>query len=367
MALDLRGLLKRDWAAKLVWPLAALALLLVFNLGVDLATGHMKEGFFHLEVRDGHLYGTLIDILNRGSPVVLLALGMTLVIATGGVDLSVGAVMAIAGAVAAVLITRQELLGRFFSLFGAAAAAFVMSHPALVFAVILAVSLMAAMLAGAWNGVLVAQFRVQPIVATLILMVAGRGIAQLITDGQYITFTDSRLVYIGNGHFLALPFTVTIVVAASAITWLLTRKTAIGLFVESIGSNETACRYCGINARLVKFLVYVFSGLCAGMAGLITASNIRCADANHAGLYLELDAILAVVVGGTSLAGGRFYLLGSIVGGLLIQTLTTTMYARDVSSDVAPVPKAIVIAAVCLLQSPVLRGQLAALAGRRAP
>lgn len=312
--------------AKIFWPLLALGLLLLFN--------HcFTPGFFNLEIRNGYLYGSRIDILNQGAKVMLLALGMTLVIATGGVDLSVGAVMAIAGAVAAQLIVA---LGQ-------------------TFGVALAGALAAGLMAGAWNGLLVAGFGVQPIIATLILMVAGRGVAQLITDGQIINFTHPHFVFLGNGHWLGLPFTFTLVLAMLALTYALTRGTAIGLFVESVGDNETASRYAGVNARTVKFLVYVFAGLCAGMAGLVACSNIKCADANHAGLYLELDAILAVVLGGTALTGGRYYLLGSIVGALLIQTLTTTMYARDVSPDIALVPKALVILLVCLLQSPAAR------------
>jgi simple sugar transport system permease protein len=309
-------------------------LLLLFN-------ALFTAGFFHLEVRDGHLYGTLIDILNHGAIVMLLGLGMALVIATAGVDLSVGAVMAIAGAVAARLINLGNV----------------------PFAVVLGASLLVALAAGSWNGLLVGVFRVQPIVATLILMVAGRGVAQLITDGQIITFTEPRLVFVGNGHWLGLPFPILLGLAMLGLTALLTRKTALGLFIESVGDNQTASFYSGVNATLLKLLVYTFSGFCAGIAGLVTASNIKCADANHAGLFLELDAILASVVGGTSLAGGRFSLVGAIVGALFIQTLTTTMYMRNVSADVAPVPKALAILLVSLLQSSALRSRLAQVFG----
>jgi simple sugar transport system permease protein len=151
-----------------------------------------------------------------------------------------------------------------------------------------------------------------------------------------------------------------------ALTAALTRWTALGLFIEATGNNEVASTYAGIRVRLVKGLTYVCCGLCAGMAGLIAASNIRAADSNNAGLYFELDAILAVVVGGTALTGGRFFLAGSIIGAILIQTLTTTMYARDVSPDIAPVPKALVIIAVCLLQSEAFRRK-AARVFRRSP
>jgi simple sugar transport system permease protein len=324
------------WWTSLIWPTAGLALLLLFNL-------IFTEGFFHVEVRDGRLYGVLIDILNHGSKVMLLALGMALVIATGGVDLSVGAVMAIAGAVAAQLINRAGV----------------------PFPVVIGSALIVSLAAGCWNGLLVGILKVQPIVATLVLMVAGRGVAQLITDGQIVTFTDERLTYIGNGSLFGLPFPVLLSVGLLAVTVFLTRKTAIGLFIESVGDNQTASTYAGVHAGTVKFLVYVFSGLCAGMAGLVAASNIKCADSNHAGLFLELDAILAVVVGGTALTGGRFYLAGAMVGALFIQALTTTMYMRNVSADVAPVPKALAILAVCLLQSPSLRTRARALFQRK--
>src|SRR5689334_8822982 len=187
------------WWSSLVWPVAGLSLLLLFN-------AIFTPGFFHLEMRDGHLYGTLIDILNHGSKVMLLSLGMTLVIATGGVDLSVGAVMAIAGAVAAQLINRAGV----------------------PFPVVISAALIVSVAAGCWNGLLVSVLRVQPIVASLILMVAGRGVAQLITDGQIITFTDPRLVYIGNGHLFALPFPVLLSLGMLGLIALLTRRTAIG-------------------------------------------------------------------------------------------------------------------------------------------
>jgi simple sugar transport system permease protein len=227
------------------------------------------------------------------------------------------------------------------------------------------VALLAAILAGAWNGTLIAVVGLQPIVATLILMVAGRGIAQLITGGQIVTFTDERLSFIGNGHLLGLPFPVIMALAMFGLTALLTRKTALGLFVESVGDNETASRYVGLDSGRIKLLTYVFSGFCAGLAGLAAAANIRGADANNVGLFLELDAILAVVIGGTALTGGRFSLVGSMLGALFIQTLTTTMYMQNVSAEVAPLPKAIVIIAVCLLQSEAFRQTMSSRFQRR--
>ena len=189
-------------------------------------------------------------------------------------------------------------------------------------------------------------------------MVVGRGVAQLLTDGTIITFQDPQLTFIGNGYLLGLPLSLWIVATMFLATALLTRKTALGLFIESVGNNETACKYSGVNAARVKFLAYVFTGFCGAVAGILCTSYIKCADSNNAGLYFELDAILAVVVGGTALTGGRFTLIGSILGALLIQTLTVTMLAHDVSAHITPVPKAIVIILVCLLLSPAFRQQL---------
>lgn len=320
----------------LLWPVLSLAALLVFNLA-------FQPTFFRVVIQDGHLYGTLVDVLNQGAKVMLLALGMTLVIGTGGVDLSVGSVMAITGALAALLVTTT----------------------ALPFVAVLALCVLAGAALGAWNGLLVTRLRIQPIIATLILMVVGRGIAMLITDGQIVTFEHPAFVFFGNGHFLGLPFTVTIVALVFAATALLTRRTAIGLFIEAAGDNETASRFCGAPVRLVKVLVYAFSGVCAALAGLIATSNIKAADSSRVGELMELDAIFAVLVGGTALTGGRFTLVGSIVGALLIQTLTTTMYNLGMPPAIAPVPKAVVILLACLLQSPVFRAQLGGLFSRR--
>lgn len=321
---------------RLALPMAALLLLLLFNF-------LFTPGFFAVEVRDGRLYGTLIDILNHGSKIGIVAIGMTLVIATGGVDLSVGAVAAIAGAAAAHLIVSGS------------------SPP-----VAIASGLILGVLAGAWNGILVTMLRLQPIVATLILMVAGRGIAQLITNGLIITYDSPTLTFIGNGSLGGLPFPVMMLAVVLAITAILARRTAIGLFVECVGDNAAAARMSGVPDRAVKLLAYASCGLCAGLAGLIECSYIRAADANNAGMLLELDAILAVVLGGTALTGGRFSLIGSVLGAMLIQVLTKTLYMQNVSADIAPAPKALVVLVVCLLHSPVLRQRLASLVSRRA-
>lgn len=339
MQSDLLGKV-RPWfqGGSVAWPIVGILLLLVFNV-------IYSPAFLNVHVVEGRLHGSLIDILNRGSMVMLLAIGMTLVIALKGVDLSVGSVMAISGAVAAVLVVQ-------------------MGWP---FELAMLVALGVSILFGLGNGVLVGYAGIQPIIATLILMVAGRGVAMLVTDGQIVTFRDPSFAYFGNGHFLWVPFPVTVVVAVLVLTLVTIRKTAIGLFIESAGGNERAARACGINARLVKVIVYGFCSLCAGVAGLIATSNILAADSSRVGEWMELDAIFAVVVGGTALTGGRFFIMGSIVGALLIQTLTTTMYNIGVPPAVAPVPKAVVIVGVCLLQSAKFRVEVAGWFGRWLP
>ena len=321
----------------IVWPLLVLAIILLFNL-------FFTEHFFRIVVRDDHLFGSLIDILNRAAPVMLLAIGMTLVIATAGIDISVGSVTAISGAIAAVLIAKGN---------------------APLFQVI-AVPLVVVMILGAWNGLLVSYVGIQPIIATLILLVAGRGIAQLITDGQIIVFENKPFEFIGNGFLFGLPFSITIVTVVLLITGTLARKTALGLFIESVGGNPNASRYSGVNARGIKSLVYIFTAFCAGIAGLIAASNIKAADPNSSGLNIELDAILAVVIGGTSMNGGKFSLLGSIIGAIFIQTLTTTILTRGVPVQVTLVVKALVVFAVCLLQSEAFRRGIQVRLSRRA-
>jgi galactofuranose transport system permease protein len=328
------------------WPLVTLALLLLFNLVTN-------PHFFSIAIRDGHLYGSLVDILNRAAPLMIIAVGLTLVIATHGIDISVGAVVAISGAMAAILIGGQLVIS------GGMQDVTRFPLPLVVLA-----ALAVATLCGMWNGLLVAYVGMQPIIATLILMVAGRGVAQLVTSGQIITIYYSPYYFIGNGWLLGIPFSLFLVGAVLVAFLLLTRKTALGLFIESIGINPTASRFAGVKARSITFWVYALGGLCAGIAGLIVSSNVKSADGNNAGLLFELDAILAVVLGGTSLAGGRFTLMGSVVGALVIQTLTTTIYAAGVPPEVVLVVKAVVVFVVSILQSDRVRNRLAAVEAR---
>jgi simple sugar transport system permease protein len=316
---------------RLLWPLVALAGILLFNLV-------FTPGFFSIEIKDGRFFGSLVDIANRASPVMLLAIGMTLVFATGGIDLSVGAVMAISGAIAATIIRPDYVKG---------VIEYGEMQPLLA---VIGIPLFFSVLAGLWNGILVAYVGIQPIIATLILMVAGRGIAQLITQGQIVVFIHEPFQFIGSGFLFGLPFPIVLVILTAAAAYFMTRVTGLGLFIEAIGANSVASRFMGIREKQIKLAVYMFCGLCAGIAGLIICADIKAADSNNAGLFLELDAIAAVIIGGT-IWGGRFTLFGSIVGTLIIQSLTTTILTRGIAPEVTLVFKAVVIIAVALIQS----------------
>jgi len=240
---------------RLLWPVLALVALLLLNLV-------FTPAFFSLRLQDGHLYGSLVDILRNGAPTLLIALGMTLVIATRGIDLSVGAV---------------------------------------------------------------------------------------------------------GGGYAVLPIAILISLVVLGAVALVTRRTALGMLIEAVGVNPEASRLAGVRSRTIIWTVYVFCALCAGIAGLMIASNVDAADANNAGLWSEMDAILAVVIGGTSLAGGRYSLTGTLIGALVIQTLTTTVYTIGVPPETTLVFKAAVVIVVCLLQAPRLTRALRRSTGPTAP
>ena len=291
----------------------------------------ISPGFLNVSLQNGRLYGSLVDILVRAAPVALLTIGMTLVIATRGIDLSIGAVIAICGAVAATLITNGHSL-----------------------TTVIAVSLAVGIACGVWNGILVAWLDIQPIIATLILMVAGRGIAQLITEGVILTFNDDTFSALGSGSFAGVPLPVIIWIVAAIIVGLLVRKTALGFLIEATGINRRAAALAGVRARFLLFFVYAVSGFCAAIAGMIVTADIRGADANNAGLWLELDAILAVVIGGTSLNGGRFSITASLIGALIIQTINTGILVSGFPPEFNLIIKAGIIIVVLTLQSPAI-------------
>ena len=328
------ALWRRVQAHTLFWPLATLALLLAIN-------AVFNPGFMQLQWRDGHLYGNLIDILNRASPLILVSLGMTMVIATRGIDISVGAVVAISAAIAALMIGGKLIIND-------GVPAYESRFP---MPLAIAAALGVALACGLWNGLLVARIGMQPIIATLILMVAGRGVAQLITGGQIITVYYKPYFLLGNGYLLGLPVSLYIAAAVFAVLALAVHRTALGLFVQAIGINPVAARLAGVRERAITVCVYGFCGFTAGVAGLLVSSNVKSADGNNAGLLMELDAILAVTLGGTLLSGGRFTLAGSVVGALIIQTLTSTIYSIGVPPEINLVVKAAVVFVVMLMQS----------------
>lgn len=328
---------------RLFWPIVVLlALVLVNTLS--------RPTFVRITVQDGRLYGSLIDILRNSAPLMLVALGMTLVIATRGIDLSVGAVMAVSGAVALQIIQDS----------GAPA------NPS-VLAVAIGAGVLAGLVCGLWNGFLVAVLGIQPIIATLVLMLAGRGIALLVTGGFITTINSDPYKFMAQGYVLGLPFAFYVSVAAIAIVALLERRTALGVLTEAVGINPAASRLAGVRSRGIIWGAYAASGLLAGFAGLLYSSNIMAADANAAGLYIELDAILAVVLGGTSLVGGTFSIAGTVVGVFTIQTLKSTITFLGVPPAVTPVFMAAVVVLVVLIQSSRLRRWVGRFGGRLRP
>jgi ribose/xylose/arabinose/galactoside ABC-type transport system permease subunit len=313
---------------RLFWPAFCLLALVVLNTVA-------RPQFIKVTVRDGELYGAPIDILRQSAPLMLVALGMTLVIATRGIDLSVGAVMAISGAVSLTIIADS-------------------GSPRSVNTVLLAMaaSIGLALLLGVWNGFLVAVVKIQPIIATLVLMLAGRGVALLITGGFITTVNSPPLKFVASGYLFWLPFAFIISTTAIAVLALVERRTALGMLTEAVGINPEASRLAGVRSIGIVMGAYVVSATLAGVAGLIYSSNIMAADANAAGELIELYAILAVVLGGTSLLGGKFSIAGTVIGVLLIQTLNSTILFFGVPSAEAPVFFAVVVIIVVLIQSP---------------
>ncbi len=326
---------------KIFWPLVALAILFAFNM---FFTPH----FFRVEIKDGHLFGNVIDIIKNAAPIMLLAVGLTLVIATHGIDISVGSIVAISAGVVAMLIGGD-----------------IKGNPKYPVELAMAAALAVSLLAGMWNGMLISRVGMQPIIATLILSVAGRGIAMVTTNAMIVWLYVKPFAILGQGYLLGLPFSIYIVAFIVVLTMLATRRTALGLFIEAVGINPTAARFAGIKAKNLVFWIYSFSGLCAGISGLVVCSTVMSADGNNAGLGYEMSAILAVVLGGTSLNGGKFYLMGSMVGALIVQTLTTTIYAFGVPPEIAKIVIALVVLIVSLLQSTKLRSMVADLFGKK--
>ena len=328
--------------SQVFWPVVIFLVIILFN-------GIITKGdFFSITVVDGHFYGRIIDIFRNGGKLMILGAGMTMVLATGGTDISVGSVMAISGAIACSIINGNLLPGL---------------NGSVAMAIILAI--LAGIVCGCWNGFLVAKIKIQPIVATMILLVAGRGIAQLITNGKIITINSDAYYFINGGYILGLPVPLYIVIFLVGLLILFVTKTAFGLFMEAIGCNPLASKFAGIKVDLYLLGIYTISGAFAAVAGLIESAGIKGADCNNAGLNIELDAILAVAIGGTNLMGGRFSIMASVFGALIVQSITTTVLALGVPAAYIRVLKAILIIVICLSQSAQFKDWVSSLAGKK--
>ena len=299
-------------AAPTYGALAALVLLLVFN-------SLFTTNFFAAN--------NVINILLQVATTVLVAIGMTLVIATRGIDLSVGSVMAIASAIAATQLSRG-----------------------VGFAMLLA--LLAALLVGTLNGWLISTFNIQPIIVTLALLITGRGIAQVINDGNLVPFSNPAFEYFGKGYIGFVPVQVVIMIVIVALALFVMRATSFGRYVLATGGNEAAARLAGVRTARTKIIVYAISGLLAGLAGLIETARISASDAGKIGLNIELDAIAAVVVGGTPLTGGRATIIGTLIGALIMAVITTSFNMLNYPYSWSLVLKAAIILVAVYIQRP---------------
>ncbi len=313
------------------WAVVGIAVLLLIN-------SIKNPAYLALSVNPttGLLTGNVLDILRVSAPIIMIAVGMTFVIATEGIDLSVGSMMAVGGAVAMqTLSTMSDSVGAMFVAIGLA----------LALAIVL----------GAVNGLLVAVVGLQPFISTLIMMLAARGIARVITDGQNTNATNEPFRQLSNGQILGLPTSFVIAVLIVVIIAFFMRRTALGLMIESIGINPHASRLVGIRPRPILFGVYILSAALAAVGGLFSVSEVMTVSVSGTGNLMELDAILAVVIGGTSLAGGKFSILGSTIGALLIATLNKSVLFLGIPAAATPAFKALVIIVLVLLQSERIR------------
>lgn len=335
--------------SKLAWAVIA-------ELAILAVAGILRPDFFRIEYNatTGMFYGSMVDIINRSSEITIIAMGMTMVIALGGTDISVGALVAVAGAFALKLlrwdVTEYPTPG---------------DYTIYPFVLVILVPLAVCTLMGLFNGILIGKFRLEPIIATLILMVAGRGIAQIATNGKQFTTGYTPFRFIGQGSLFGLPFPIILAVVICTAVMIFVRRTAFGTFVESVGINPSASRVTGLKSGKIIIIVYTLTGFLSGVAGLIYSSRISSCDSNNAGVNYEMDAILAVVLGGTSMTGGKFSLTGTIIGSLIIRTITTLVYYFGITSESIMAFKAVIILVVIIIQSEPVRKRLAVRKSRK--
>ena len=322
------GNFKKLAQKRLFLPVFSMILVMLINVVYDIATGSAPLSFFMISIKNGVLYGRLIDILNRGSEIAILAIGMTLVVsASGGTDISVGSVMSLYAGVCCMILAGygnvnvQEY-----------------AHPLLVG---IGAGLLVTLICGVFNGFLV---------ATLILWSAGRAVGLLLCNSQIVYVRVPSFQKLG-AYCGIIPTPIIVAAVCVAIASIVLRYTALGTYIQSVGINKKASRIAGFNSAKIILMCYAICGLCAGLAGMVATSRIYSADTNNIGLVMELDAILSVALGGNSLGGGKFSLAGSIIGAYTIQAITTTLYALGVSSAQAPVFKAIVVIIIVVIQA----------------
>ncbi len=330
-------------------PIAALVILALFNLIAD--PSFYKITFGYNSAGNPVLSGYLITILDYGSELAILAIGMTLVTAaTGGQDISVGAAIAISGSVVLRVLCGTN------------------SRPDTLQAPIIVaflVSCVVAMLFGAFNGVLVAFFKIQPMVATLILYTAGRSIAAWINNNELPIVNDATFTIFGGfipGIPIPTPFFIAL--ACIIVMALVLKFTNLGLYTQAVGINESSSRLNGLNPAFIKFITFVILGLCVAVAGLIKVSRLSSINYSVIAKDIEMDAILAVALGGNALGGGKFNMTASILGAFVIQFLTTTLYKFNVQSDALPAYKAVVVILLVVFSAPVVREKLGMFAKR---
>ena len=324
--------------SQLLIPLIAIALLVIFNLFRD-------PSFFSVSIASNNrgdpvLQGNLISILNGASELVILSMGMTLVTAaSGGQDISVGALAAIAGSMFVKVLKSGTVT------------------PGLIIAAFLACCAVA-MVFGAFNGTLVSVFGIQPMIATLILFTSGRSVAYWINGGATPTIENATINAIGSFiPGIAIPTPILIVAAMGILFALLFRFTALGMYIQTVGINQSAARLNGINPVGIKLLTFILLGICCAVSGVIGVSRLGLINHETLLINIEMDAILAVAIGGNNLGGGKFKMIGSVLGAYAIQALTITLYAMKVPSTDVKAYKAIVIIILVVIGSPVVKAK----------
>jgi simple sugar transport system permease protein len=341
-----RGFFGKLVRNQLFIPLVALLILVAINLFAD-------PTFFKISLEPSStgnliLSGNLISIIDNASELAILAIGMTLVTsASGGQDISVGATIAIAGSMVLrfVKMYSPDISG------GKFAAVIILSFLACV---------VVSALFGAFNGALVAFFKIQPMVATLILFTAGRSIAAWINNNDNISINDARFGYFGNFiPGIPIPTPVFITAICLIVIALVLKFTNLRLYAQSVGINASSSRLNGINPKLIKLLTFIILGVCVAVCGFIKVSRTSSITYSVIANNIEMDAILAVALGGNNLGGGKFNLTASVIGAYVIQFLTTTLFKFKVSSSEISAYKAVVVIILIFISAPVIRNWIA--------